>query len=197
MAVGAMSITGEATAEPSVIRVFLAYKRLPSSLFGITCLRFSTAYNAAVEAAYGRRTLTFVRGTERFESRPELDLAYAATGSSIHLKFSEGWHPTFELDDSRELVIGLPRQTAVPLLLVGALVSAAISGLVVANQIQDFRLKGIELQQTQIELKLKEQQLDAALQNPKLREKAQDALEPVLKSSDITSCQINGIDVKH
>jgi hypothetical protein len=98
----------------------LSYDRLPSYLLGITCFRLSNAYNAAVLAAFGDRRLAALHGPEVVSGKPELDLVFAQTGNSINLKFSESWHPTFEAVEG-DLVIGLPRQTVIPLLVVAAL----------------------------------------------------------------------------
>ncbi len=198
MAAQGHGLSGEAISNPGNLRVYLNYKSLRSRDLGRLLSGLSAVYEKAVTAATGSRTLVFVRGNKRIRVRPELDVIESVTGNSIKLVFSEGWIPKASIEND-ELVVGIPKKTAIPLLVAYFLLQAASYSLDVTNKAEDLRLKHLDLQLKQIELKLKEEDLVQKI-SPRDREilqvKASRAVKPLLKNKLINTCSINGLPIK-
>jgi hypothetical protein len=111
--------------------------------------------------------------------------------------FTEGWIPTLAVHDD-ELLIGLPKKIAIPLLVAYFLLQAANYSLDLHAKTQDLRLKHLDIQLKQIELKLKEEELNnlASSHRERLQEKASKCIQPVLKNELISTCSINGLPIK-
>jgi|GEM_PF-5586371 hypothetical protein len=84
MAAQGQGLSGEAISNPGSLRIYLGYRRLRSKDLGKLLSGMSGVYDNAVKAAYGSRTLTYVRGDQRIRIRPELDIAESITGNSIN-----------------------------------------------------------------------------------------------------------------
>jgi hypothetical protein len=147
-------------------------------------------YNSAVRLVSGGRAVTFQRGDERIAVRAHLNVEEIRTGNSIEIKFAEGWTPSIGIED-KDLVIHVPKHTAIPLIVAFALLKAA-------DAYQDFRLKGADLQLKQIEIQLKQHDLDKQyiLEDERLQRQSDKVITRLIRSRDIYSFKVNEAEIK-
>lgn len=189
------ALTGDAVADPGSLRMYLSYTRLRSRDLGSLYTGIARLYDQSVRAMSGHRYLVLTRGDQSFRVRPSLDVIESRTGNSIKLRFAEGWMPTLGVEEG-EIAIGIPKKTALPLVAAYFLIQASAYTFDLQGKYLDIREKQLQIQLHQIELRLKQEELAKLLDNDKLHRHAAQVVDPVLSNELITSCQVNGVEIK-
>jgi hypothetical protein len=193
--------TDEATSEPEGLRIYLRYRRLRSRDLGQLYLGLGRLHDQSVLAMSGHRYFVFVRGDELFRVKPSLDVVESYTGNSIKLRFAEGWSPTLTTKEG-DFEVGVPKIAVIPLLVGYLLIQGATQCLDMHNKYLDGREKQLQIQLDQIELRLKEDEvqsrrrIEELTNNEKLQHHSIQVVKPILSNDLITSCQINDIEIK-
>ena len=167
---------------------YIQYEYLSSRDFGMlleACNNLSdTAYRFYAESS---------RGT--WAEPPVLELSEANTGDSIKFKFIERALPSISSDKENDIVIGVPKKLGIPVLMGFLLLSAA-------DKAMDMRNKYYDGQINQIELQLKQEEINKIRRGGETRipdeieKQSQTIIASLLNNTAFKSVSINGVQIK-
>ena len=167
---------------------YIQYEYLSSRDFG----RLLEACNELSDSAY-RFYAESSRST--WAEPPVLELSEAKTGDSIKFKFVERALPSISSDKENDIVIGVPKKLGIPVLMGFLLLSAADKAMDMRNKYYDGQIKQIELQLKQEEIN-KIRRGNETKAPEQLEKQSQTIIASLLGNKAFKSVSINGVEIK-
>jgi hypothetical protein len=172
--------------DPHSFEIFIEYEQLKATTLGEFLLRVGQVTDR-VSMNYGEQ-----RGLSR-SSLPSLTISQADTSNSIKLTFGEGWLPNITSDEEHDIIVSVPKKLGIPLIVGYLLLNGASKMLNIRNEYLDAQIKQIELQLKETELN---ETLFGDMEKPVLLEESSvEATGRLLRDEDVTSLQVRGIDL--
>ena len=175
-------------AEAASLDFYIQYGYLSSRDFGALL----TACNGLSDSAYRYYE---ERSHGAWALPPVLELYEIQTGESIKFKFVERAIPSISSDKENDIVIGVPKKLGIPVLMGFLLLSAADKAMDMRNKYYDGQIKQIELQLKQEEIN-KIRRGDETRVPEELEKQSQVIISSLLNNEAFKSVSINGVQIK-
>jgi len=193
------------TYRDDILEVYIAYDRLRTEVLATILQNFSAVADVLAADYLGRFN------DRKLGQMPTLDIDSMHTGESIRFTLKEGWLPGIRSsavaeNENADIIVELPKALGIPFV-IGYLV------LQVLNSYQDTQIKQLDIIQKELDIRLKQTQLGAAISNnnqpvaqtvnyyinnqvPEVKPLLLDTLKAFLHNQEIKRVNINGTEIK-
>lgn len=166
--------------------IYISYEQLTAKSFGLLLQSIGSLGDEILYSYLKSKNISF-------NQQSGLVIDYINTGNSIKFRFGEGWIPSITSDADNDIIITTPKKIGIPLLIGYLLLTSVQKFQEIRNTQLDNRIKQIEIQLKESELRKLNEEPEKTFQFQKESDKI---VRQIITNQDYKIIQIFDIDIK-